>query len=154
MKLSEALSLRKDLLTRISQLESRLQNNVTAQEGDEPAEKPEELFAELKRCVEQLEYYIYQINVTNTQVTADNGTPLTKLLAKRDALSKHIRLLQMAFDTASAVNNNNRYSRSEIKSVATIDIKALRKQVDELSQQYRLLDMEIQTLNFKYDLIE
>ena len=24
---------------------------------------------------------------------------------------------------------------------------------DELSQQYRLLDMEIQTLNFKYDLI-
>ena len=46
MKLSEALSLRKDLLTRISQLEGRLQNNVTVQEGEEPAEKPEELFAE------------------------------------------------------------------------------------------------------------
>ena len=153
MKLSEALSLRKDLLTRISQLESRIQNNVTVQEGDEPAEKPEELFAELKRCVEQLEHYIYQINVTNMQVIADNGTPLTKLLAKRDALGKHIRLLRTAFDTASAVNNN-RYSRSEIKNVATVDVKTLRKQVDELSQKYRLLDMEIQTLNFKYDLIE
>ena len=154
MKLSEALSLRKDLLTRISQLEGRLQNNVTVQEGEEPAEKPEELFAELKGCVEQLEYYIYQINVTNMQVTADNGTPLTKLLAKRDALSKHIHLLHSAFDSASTVNYNNRYSRSEIKNVPTVDVKALRKQLDDLSQQYRLLDMEIQTLNFKYDLVE
>lgn len=49
---------------------------------------------------------------------------------------------------------NNRYSRSEIKNVPTIDVKALRKQLDEMSQQYRLLDMEIQTLNFKYDLVE
>lgn len=153
MKLSEALSLRKDLLTRISQLESRLQNNVTVQEGDEPAEKPEELFSELKKCVEQLEYYIYQINVTNMQVTSDNGIPLTKLLAKRDALGRHINILRSAIDSASATRNN-RYSRSEIKNVATIDVKKLRKQVDELSQQYRLLDMEIQTLNFKYDLIE
>lgn len=151
MKLSEALSLRKDLLTRISQLESRLQNNVTVQEGDEPAEKPEELFAELKRCVERLEYYIYQINVTNMQVTSDNGTPLTKLLAKRDALGKHLRLMRSAIDSASV---SHRYGRSEIKSVATVDVKVLRKQVDGLSQQYRLLDMEIQTLNFKYDLIE
>lgn len=123
MKLSEALSLRKDLLTRISQLESRLQNNVTVQEGDEPAEKPEELFAELKRCVEQLEYYIYQINVTNMQVTSENGTPLTKLLAKRDALGKHLRLMRSAIDCTSVCN---RYSRSEIKSVATVDVKVLR----------------------------
>ena len=153
MKLSEALSLRKDLLTRISQLESRLQNNVTVQEGDEPAEKPEELFSELKKCVGQLEYYIYQINVTNMQVTSDNGTPLTKLLAKRDALGRHINILRSTIDSASATRNN-RYSRSEIKNVATIDVKKLRKQVDELSQLYRLLDMEIQTLNFKFDIIE
>lgn len=153
MKLSEALSLRKDLETRISQLEGRLENNVTVQEGEEPTEEPEELFAELKECVEQLEYFIYQINVTNMQVTADNGTPLTKLLAKRDALSKHIRLLRSAFNNASSANYN-RYSRSEIKNVPTVDVKALRKQLDEFSQQYRLLDMEIQTLNFKYDLVE
>ena len=153
MKLSEALSLRKDLLTRISQMDTRLQNNVSVQEGDEPAEKPEELLAELKRLVEQLEYYIYQINVTNMQVVSDDGTPLTKLLAKRDAPSKHIRMLRTAYDSASSTGSN-RYSRSEIKNVATIDVKKLRSKIDQMSQQYRLLDMEIQTLNFKYDLIE
>ena len=36
MKLSEALSLRKDLLTRISQLEGRLQNNVTVRRVKNP----------------------------------------------------------------------------------------------------------------------
>lgn len=152
MKLSEALSLRKDLQTRISQLESRLQSNVTVQEGDEPMEEPKELFAELKRCVEQLEYYIFQINVTNMQVTADDGRPMTKLLAEREALGTHISLLRKILETASG--KNIRFSRSEIKTVSTIDVKALRKQVDNLSQQYRLLDMQIQTLNFQNDLVE
>ena len=154
MKLSEALSLRKDLQTRITQLASRLDNNVVSQEGDEPAENPKELLAELKSCIEQFEYYIYCINATNMQVTNDKGVPLTKLLAKREALSRHIQVLQGVFNTASSVGSNNRYSRTEIKSVANIDIKPLRKQVDELSQQYRLLDIEIQTMNFKYELIE
>lgn len=126
---------------------------MTVQEGDEPAEKPEELIAELKKCVEQLEYLIYRINVTNMQVTDDIGQPITKLLAKRDALGKHIKLLRTALERASNVNNN-RYSRSEIKNVTTIDIKEQRKLVDQMSQQYRMLDMEIQTLNFKYDLVE
>ena len=152
MKLSEALSLRKDLQTRISQLESRLQSNVTVQEGDEPMEEPKELLAELKRCVEQLEYYIFQINVTNMQVTADDGRPMTKLLAEREALGTHISLLRKILETASG--KNIRFSRSEIKTVSTIDAKALRKQVDNLSQQYRLLDMQIQTLNFQNDLVE
>ena len=152
MKLSEALSLRKDLQTRISQLESRLQSNVTVQEGEEPMEEPKELFAELKACVKQLEYYIFQINVTNMQVTADDGRPMTRLLVEREALGTHISLLRKTLETASG--KNIRYGRCEIKTVSTIDVKALRKQVDNLSQQYRLLDMQIQTLNFKYDLVE
>ena len=152
MKLSEALSLRKDLQARISQLESRLQGNVMVQEGEEPIEKPAELFAELKGCVKQLEYYIFQINVTNMQVTADDGRPMTKLLAEREALGTQICLLRKVLETASG--KNVRYSRMEIKTIPTIDAKALRKQVDDLSQQYRLLDMQIQTLNFKYDLVE
>ena len=53
MKLSEALSIRKDLQKRIEQLKSRLLNNVKVQEGDEPAEKPAELMAELDRCLVQ-----------------------------------------------------------------------------------------------------
>lgn len=53
MKLAEALSLRKDLEKRISDLKERLDNSVRVQEGDEPAENPTELLAELDRYLEQ-----------------------------------------------------------------------------------------------------
>lgn len=43
MKLAEALSLKKDLEKRISDLKERLDNTVRVQEGDEPAENPTEL---------------------------------------------------------------------------------------------------------------
>ena len=36
----------------------------------------------------------------------------------------------------------------EIKYVTTIDVPALRKQIDKFSQQLRMLDIEIQALNF------
>ena len=65
MKLAEALSIRKDLQTRISELTARLVNNVKIQEGDEPAEDPKDLLKELDSCLKQLEEYIYRINVTN-----------------------------------------------------------------------------------------
>lgn len=146
------MSLRKDLKTRISQLESRLQNTVLVQEGEEPMEEPKELFAELKACLKKLEYYIFQINVTNMQVTADDGRLMTRLLAEREALGRHISLLRKILETASG--KNMRYSRMEIKTIPTIDVKALQKQVDNLSQQYRLLDIQIQTLNFMHDLVE
>ena len=153
MKLSEALSRRRDLQMRISQLESRLQSNVMVQEGEKPVEEPKELFAELGECVKQLKYFIYQINVTNMQVIAEDGRTLTKMLAEREALVTHMSLLRSMIEKASGVNNV-RYSRSEIKNVLTFDVKAVRKQVDSLSQEYRLLDMEIQTMNFNNDLVE
>ena len=43
MKLAEALSIRKELQTRIDQLKVRINNNVRVQEGEEPAEEPQEL---------------------------------------------------------------------------------------------------------------
>ena len=42
MKLAEALNQRADLQKRIAQLRDRLSNNVKVQEGDTPAEKPED----------------------------------------------------------------------------------------------------------------
>jgi hypothetical protein len=59
--------------------------------------------------------------------------------------------MQNVFNQASSTNE--RYSRSEIKFVTTIDIKALRKQIDKLSSQLRQLDIEIQSINFATDLI-
>ena len=151
MKLAEALSIRKELQTRISQLSSRLMNNVKIQEGDEPAEDPKDLFKELDSCLKQLEEYIYRINLTNLH-TVSGKKSLTQLLAERDVLTKRVSVLQEVFNQASS-SSSERYSRSEIKYVTTVDVKALRKQIDKLSAQLRQLDIEIQSLSFSTELI-
>ena len=150
MKLAEALSLRKDLEKRISELKERLGNVVKVQEDDEPAESPKELMAELDRCLVQLELLIFNINMTNMKVVDENGKSMTKLLAERDVLKKRIDILRDTFRHAS--NRDDCYSR--MRMVTIIDVKPLRKQLDKYSQQYRLLDNTIQRLNFSYDLVE
>lgn len=151
MKLAEALSLRKDLETRISKIKDRLENVVRIQEGDQPAEDPEELIGELDRCLVQLEHLIYNINVTNMQIVADDGRTMTKLLAERDILKKRIDVLRHTFNEAT--NSGSRY-RNEIRYVTTIEVKPLRQQLDKFAQQYRQLDMKIQKMNFINDLVE
>lgn len=101
MKLAEALSLRKDLETRISKIKDRLENVVRVQEGDLPAEDPQELMSEVDRCLGQLEQLIYSINVTNMQIVTKDGQTMTKLLAERDVLNKRISVLRNTFNEAT-----------------------------------------------------
>jgi len=150
MKLAEALSIRKDLQTRVEQLRTRIVNNIKVQEGEEPAEDPNELLKELDSCLKRLQDYIYRINMTNMTVVGSDGKTLTQLLAQRDVLSKRVQVLRDVFTSAS--ESSDRYSRSEIKHVTVIDVKAMGKQVDKLSAQLRELDVEIQALNFANDL--
>ena len=150
MKLAEALSIRKDLQTRVEQLKSRILNNVRVQEGEAPAEEPKELLKELDSCLKQLEELIYRINVTNMHAMSGKKT-LTQLMAERDVLTKRVSTLREVFNQASA--SSERYSRSEIKYVTTIDVKAMGKQLDKLSSQLRTLDVEIQSINFATELM-
>lgn len=149
MKLAEGLSIRKDLQTRIEQIKVRLLNNMKVQEGDQPTENPAELMKELDGCLKQLEEYIFRINATNMHTVKD-GKTLTQMMAERDVLGKRLQVLREAFDRAS--QSQDRYGRNEIKYVTTIDVPALRKQIDQYAQQFRLLDMEIQALNFSTEL--
>lgn len=150
MKLAEALSIRKDLQTRVEQLKTRILNNVRVQEGEQPAEEPKELLKELDSCLKQLEELIYRINVTNMNAMSGKKT-LTQLMAERDVLTKRVATLREVFNQASA--SSERYSRSEIKYVTTIDVKAMGKQLDNLSSQLRTLDVEIQSINFATELM-
>ena len=152
MKLAEALSIRKDLQARISQLGPRIQDNVKVQEGDKPSEQPEEMMEELDGCLKQMEGLMWRINATNMQTRNAEGITLTQLLAQRDVLVMRINAFGGIVNAASP--NQNRYSRAEIKSVTIVDVKALRKQMDTYSNQLRKLDMEIQTLNFQAELLE
>lgn len=151
MKLAEALSIRKDLMKRIAQLQGRIANNVKVQEGDEPLENPADLMKELDSCLKQLEDIVFRINATNSQTVNAKGVSLTRLMAQRDVLTMRVNTLRSVFNSAS--ESQSRYSQSEIKMVTVVDVKKLGKQVDDLSAELRVLDMEIQSLNFSTDLV-
>ena len=151
MKLAEALAIRKDTQKRIEQLKSRILNNVRVQEGDSPSEEPKELMTERDACLNTLFALIFKINKTNMN-TISEGRTITEMMAERDILSMRITSLREIFNKAS--ESQERYSRSEIKMVTTIDIKPLGKKIDDLSKQLRELDMKIQTLNFTTELME
>ena len=114
-------------------------------------EKPEELMKELDTCLVQLEELIWRINATNMQTKNSDGVTLTQLMARKDVLTMRVATLRNIFETASA--GQDRYSRSEIKTVTVVDVKAIGKLVDDCSARMRQLDMEIQALNFQTELI-
>ena len=138
-------------MKRIAQLQGRIANNVKVQEGDEPLENPDELMKELDSCLKQLEDIIFRINATNMKTKNAKGVTLTQLMAQRDVLTMRVNTIRNVFNSAS--ESQNRYSQSEIKMVTVVDVKKLGKKVDDLSAKLRVLDMEIQALNFSADLI-
>jgi len=151
MKLAEALIERADLQTRLSQLDARLHNNAKVQEGETPAEDPAALLEELDRISARLEQLITAINLTNASVT-DGGEPLTALLARRDVLKSRVGALRNFLNAASSVVM--RGSRSEVVIRSTVDVTALRKEVDARAMELRKLDTRIQALNWTADLLE
>ncbi len=150
MKLAEALSLRADLQKRISQLEVRLKNNARIQEGEEPAENPQELMEELNNHLNALETLIFRINKTN-MVTLSEGMRLTEMIAKKDVLALRISVLRSV--AQSAMGSLERYSANEIRYVRTLDVADLQKQIDSYSRQLRELDVKIQQLNWLTELV-
>ena len=149
MKLAEALNQRADLQKRIAQLRDRLVNNVKVQEGDQPAENPEDLFKELEGSLKQLKDLIVSINRTN-QETVWEGKTLTEMIAEKDVLSMYLGALRATLEAANV--RSDRYSRNEIKFVRTVDVNALQKRVDDLSKSLRELDSRLQQANWSTDL--
>lgn len=150
MKLASALSERADIQRRLSELSERLANNAKVQEGDTPAEDPQELLAEMDGLIDRLETLIYRINMTNSKVETD-GVSMTMMIARRDGLKKRIAMLRGFLDCASS--KVERYSRAEIAVHSTVDVKELQKQVDGLSRELRELDEKIQELNWTTELL-
>ena len=95
---------------------------------------------------------IARINRTNLQTRLAEGTTLTDALAQRDVLSLRYSIISALADTAST--RIERYGRSEIRRVSTVDVAALRRQLDEIARQRRELDTAIQAANWTTDLIE
>ena len=150
MKLANALLERADLQKRIEDLRGRLLNNARVQEGEEPAEDPNELLKELNIDIERLEYLIGRINLTNNQTKYGDKT-ITELIAKRDCLKQKLSVMRSFLDNASS--RVSRYSKTEIKILSTVTVADLQKDVDALSKELREVDETIQSLNWTTDLI-
>lgn len=151
MKLAEALILRADYQKRIAQLQQRLIRSARVQEGEEPPENPQELLVELETAANELTRLIQNINRTNS-ATIFRDAPLSNALAERDVL----RLKRTAYDGLinAAANRQERYMRSELRLVSTVDVADLQRQSDRLSRDCRELDAQIQAINWSTDLLE
>lgn len=152
MRLAEALILRADCNRRSEQLKQRLLRSAKVQEGNAPAEDPQELLAELERVSSQLEQLIQRINRTNSSTMLDQTGVLSDALATRDVLKlKHGVYQQLA---QAAVVTQDRYSKSEVKFSSTVDVAAIQRRADDLARQHRDLDARIQEANWRIELLE
>ena len=151
MKLAEALQERADLNRNIEQLQSRLNNNVLVQEGEEPAEDPQKLKEMLDESIARLAYLIKCINQTNCQTIID-GKSLTELIAQKDALSLKIHAYKDIVYTAA--QSVYRARNTEIKIKQTINVASWQTEIDQMAKNLRLLDNKLQENNWQTDLIE
>ncbi len=149
MKLAEALQERADLNRRIAQLCERLDNNAVVQEGEKPAEDPEQLLLELDGCVARLEELMARINRTNAD-TRDGEKNITDLIARKDALRIRVEAYRRLVSAAS--QTARRAMRTEIKILSAVDVRRLQKKTDELSRELRTVDNRIQELNWLTEL--
>ena len=152
MKLAEALVLRSDIKKRLERLRVRFNASALVQEGETPPEDPRVLLAELEALTTDFERLVIGINRTNSSVDIKGVGTLTVALARRDALDVKFSVLSGFLDAASS--RVNRYSRTEIKLVSTVDVAALRKQLDDIARARRDLDSSIQGTNWTTDLLE
>ena len=152
MKLAEILVLRADVQKRIAQMRTRLQQSALVQEGEQPPENPQELLAELNALLNQLGELIARINHANLQTRLPDGTTITDALAQRDVLTLRHSIISGLADTASA--RIERYGRSEIRKVSTVNVAELRNQLNDIAHQRRELDTAIQATNWSTDIPE
>lgn len=151
MKLAEALMLRADHQKKLAQLKERLLSNALIQDGESPSENPTELIHEFEKISTELEDLIIRINKTNSFTTIQENWTFADMLAKRDVLKiKHQTFSSLA---TAASEKQDRYSRSEIKYISTVDVPEIRKKVDAMAKEFRCIDTLIQEYNWKIDLV-
>ena len=151
MTLANARSQRAELQERIRQREGRRLNNAKVQEGESPAEDPQELLGELEEDYAKLEQLIAAINRTNS-CTLVEGVPLSDLLARRDCQKNKLQGLREFLECASELTS--RRTAGEIKIHSTVNVREMQKALDQKSKALRELDEKIQEANWTHELME
>ncbi len=151
MKLAEALAERSECQNRIEEVKKRLVRSARVQEGEQPAEDTTELLEQADQVFARLLELISAINRTNAGTAFDNERTISDAIAERDVVGKQRDFLAGIAEAAST--RQDRYSKSEVRFVATVSVGKLQAEVDQLSKRYRELDTRLQELNWKTELI-
>jgi hypothetical protein len=152
VKLAEALSRRADLTTRIAELRGRALASAQHQEGDDPVEDPSTLLTESDRAAAELQAVIVRINTTNLRTEMQPGVTVTDALARRDVLRLRHRFRTDLAERAAGLGQ--RFMRSEIRLISSVDVRALRTEADEIARELRELDTRLQEVNWTTELPE
>lgn len=152
MKLAAALLLRADTQKKLASLQTRAQKYAFIQEGERPAEDPTEILREVEAVAAALQRLVFNINRTNLHNTVNGGQSITEALALRDSLTLRHRILQSVIDACA--KPPERYGLKEIRWVATLNVRDLQKQVDDLAKEIRELNSAIQEAGWRVELEE
>jgi len=152
MKLGEALRLRSDNYKKIEELQARAVASAQMQEGQEVPDLPVDLLEELERLSAATLALVQRINRTNVATRLPSGQSLVDALAERDSYLKLRKPFENVAKAAGPLQQ--RYTRSELRIVRTVDPKALLKRADEFSHRHRLLDVAVQETNWITDLLD
>jgi hypothetical protein len=151
VKLAEALAERSDCQNRLEDLKKRMVRSARVQEGEQPPEDSAELLKEADRLFARLLELISAINRTNAKTAFDDQQSISDAIARRDVTGKKRDFLTSIAEAAST--RQDRYSKSEVKFVATLSVAQTQKQIDQLSKEFRELDTRLQELNWQTELV-
>ena len=152
MKLGEALRLRSDNYAKIEELRSRAVANAQVQEGTPVPEAPADVLARIEKLSRETLSLVQRVNRTNVAVRLPSGQTLADAIAERDS---YLRLRTPFVAVAEAAGaTQQRYLRSEIKVVRTVDPVELRAKADALALKHRELDAAIQEANWSTELLD
>jgi hypothetical protein len=151
MKLAEALAERSDCQNRMEEIRKRLVRSARVQEGEQAAEDTTELLAQSDRIFARLLELVSAINRTNAKTGFDDQRTISDAIAERDVVGKRRDFLTGIAEAAST--RQDRYSKSEVRFIATVSVGKLQTEADGLARKYRELDTRLQELNWKTELI-
>ncbi|PVU86639.1 hypothetical protein BB561_006622 [Smittium simulii] len=151
MKLAEALINRIEIDKNIKSLQSRIFANSLIQEGTSLIEDPNELLLELYNKMSQFKDLIIRINTTNLATKLDDGTNLMEAIVQRDHYLRLYNILDSICEHANT--RTDRYSKTEILNVPTINVVDTRKKMDNIAEKRRKIDLKIQSTNWTTELI-
>jgi hypothetical protein len=86
-----------------------------------------------------------------------DGRTVSDALAERDVLRLRYSLITGAAEAASGGGQRGAYmrsTRSELKVLTSLDVRALRAEATQIARRTRELDAQIQQINWNTELIE